>query len=182
MRTSTSGLIHGRRSLTLLSLTMAAVMLVNAGADGAKATPPGGQHGSSSPSGGSAPGQRWSSAAGQSHLVGKPGNTVVPQSTRGRYPQRPLPQQAPAGRNQAKVAAAPAGRVRGFDQATSQEAPAGRNAFERVYTNTDGTQTTEFSAAPVNYQRPDGSWQPIDARLVADARPNSNTAGQPESS
>src|SRR5690349_17596219 len=103
VRPSGSGLIHGRRLLAFLSLTMAAVLAVNAVAGGAAATPPGG-HGRRGGSAGPAPAQRWGSAAGQGHLVGKPGNTVVPRSTRGRYPQRPLPQQPPRGRNQAKVA------------------------------------------------------------------------------
>ena len=162
----TSGI--GRRSFTLLALTMAAVLLFNAAADGVSAAPGGPSGGSNATANRHAPFQRWGSAGGQSHLTGKPGNTVVPQSTRGRYPQKPLPQQAPKGRNKATVAAVKAAAPRGFDRKTSREVPAGRNAHERVYTNADGTQTTEFSAAPVNFRQPDGSWAPIDARLTAD--------------
>ncbi|HYN93017.1 MAG TPA: polymorphic toxin-type HINT domain-containing protein [Pilimelia sp.] len=63
--------------------------------------------------------------------------------------------------------------VRGYDAATSREVTTARGAHERVFTNADGTQTTQFSTAPVNYRRTDGTWAPIDDRLrpAADGRP-----------
>jgi RHS repeat-associated protein len=114
-----------------------------------------------------APEQRWGSAAGASHVVGKSGNRTVPRTTRSRYPLRPGQVAAPAApRNTATVAAPPKTSVRGFDRRTSREIPARRGAHERVFTNTDGTETTEFSGAPLNYRRPDGTWAPIDEHLV----------------
>jgi RHS repeat-associated protein len=64
------------------------------------------------------------------------------------------------------VAAPPATEVRGFDQADSRELPDARDAFERTYANADGTETTEFSATPVNYRTAEGNWAPIDPRLA----------------
>ena len=112
------------------------------------------------------PAQQWGTAAGKNRAVGKGGNRVVPPSERGRYPQKTLPQKPAGPRNKAKVVKAPAGKRTGFDRATSRELPSLRGADQRVYQNTDGSQTTEFSAEPTNYQRPDGTWAPIDTDLA----------------
>jgi RHS repeat-associated protein len=109
-----------------------------------------------------APDQRWGSASGQAHLeVGRP-NRTVPASQRSRYPRTEL--DAAAG-NTASVATGPTRRT-GFDRTTSRERPDARGAHERVYTNTDGTETTEFSATPLNFRDRDGNWLPIDTKLT----------------
>mgnify|MGYP006196673793 CR=1 FL=1 len=54
----------------------------------------------------------------------------------------------------------------GFDRATSREREDARGPHERVYANADGTETTEFSAAPVNYRTSDGAFDPIDTALT----------------
>ena len=41
-----------------------------------------------------------------------------------------------------------------------------RQESQRTFINADGTRTTEFSRDPLNFRRPDGTWQPIDTRLV----------------
>ncbi|MEV4754381.1 polymorphic toxin-type HINT domain-containing protein [Micromonospora sp. NPDC049559] len=110
------------------------------------------------------PAQRWGSPPRDaSHLEGAPANRTLPGTLRGRYPrvtwdQRPT--------NRASVAQPPAPEVHGFDRVTSRELPQARTANERVYDNGDGTQTTEFSGTPLNFRAGDGSWQPIDTKLV----------------
>ncbi len=111
-----------------------------------------------------APAQRWGSAAGQEHL--KPGavNRTLPESERGRYPR------VPGAVQPANVASAGTGATTartGFDRATSKEILGARDANRTVFANTDGTETTEVSPAPVNYRAADGSWQPIDTTLSA---------------
>ena len=112
------------------------------------------------------PGQAWGSAAGLDHTVGTGGNREVPPSLRSTYPLHRHPAMNGAGRNVAEVAAAPAAAQRGFDPATSRELPAERRANQRVFTNADGTRTTELSPEALNYRDTDGDWVPIDARLV----------------
>ena len=121
-----------------------------------------------------APKQQWAAAGkNQQHVVGKPANKTLPVSMRGRYPavkwKPPL--------NTATVVPKKS-TVRGYDEATSKPAAAQPNAYEKVYDNTDGTQTTEFSAAPVNYRAPDGTWQPIDTTLTRDGTGWRNTADE----
>ncbi|HEU5110483.1 MAG TPA: hypothetical protein VFT95_18230, partial [Micromonosporaceae bacterium] len=112
------------------------------------------------------PGQRWGSAAGQPHEAGRPGNRVVPQSLRGRYPLR-APAAAPKPRpNPAKVVAPPAPRPRGYDAARSRELTDRRDAHRRTFANPDGTLTTEYSTDAVNYRTPDGGWASVDTDLV----------------
>jgi hypothetical protein len=113
-----------------------------------------------------APRQAWGSAAGKEHVVATGRNQVKPQTLRSKYPLRPLHAKPKPARNVAKVAAAPGKHVHGFDARTSRERADGRDAFQRVFDNADGTQTTEFSQRPLNYRRPDGSWAPIDTRLL----------------
>ncbi|MBE1488907.1 LamG-like jellyroll fold domain-containing protein [Plantactinospora soyae] len=114
----------------------------------------------------SPPDQRWGSADFDQHVVDGPANRTVPQSLRGRYPLTTPSAPSAAPRNAAEAVEPPASKARGFDAETSEELPQRRNAHQRVYANADGTETTEFSSAPVNYQRPDGSWAGIDSTLV----------------
>jgi RHS repeat-associated protein len=114
-----------------------------------------------------APEQRWRSAAGQGHVMGRSGNRTVPKTLRAKYPLRSARVAAPAApSNTASVAASPKTSVAGFDQKTSRELPARRGTHQRVFSNADGTETTEFSSSPINYRRPDGGWAPINDRLV----------------
>jgi RHS repeat-associated protein len=113
-----------------------------------------------------APQQHWGSAAGESHLTGKPVNRSLPSSLRSRYPLHELDQTPQVGSNTASVVEPPEPTSAGFDQATSRELPAERSAFQRTYANADGTTTSEFSGTPINHQQADGTWAPIDTALV----------------
>ncbi|QFZ19014.1 RHS repeat-associated core domain-containing protein [Saccharothrix syringae] len=124
------------------------------------------------PGGGSAtahgPEQRWGTAADSAtagHTEGKPANRTLPDTLRGRYPRQVWEQKV---ENTAAEVEAPAPEHRGFDAATSTEIPEARTEYERTYANTDGTETTEFSGARLNYRDRDGKWVPIDTRLVGD--------------
>ncbi|WP_350274913.1 LamG-like jellyroll fold domain-containing protein [Kribbella sp. HUAS MG21] len=55
--------------------------------------------------------------------------------------------------------------VKGFDKQTSRELPEKRDRFTKTYANTDGTETSVVSPAPLNFQNPDGSWAEINANL-----------------
>jgi RHS repeat-associated protein len=113
------------------------------------------------------PGQVWGSAADGTgaHFEGSPANRTLPASVRSRYPKQNWDQQVD---NTVTEAEPPSTEVRGFDEKASTEQPARRSEFERVYTNTDGTETTEFSTAKLNYQGKDGAWTPVDPTLVDD--------------
>jgi RHS repeat-associated protein len=113
-----------------------------------------------------APGQRWDSAAGQPHVVGASRNTTVPASLRSRYPLRAAVAAPAPPANPASVVEAPVSQARGFDPASSTEMPAARGRWQTTYANADGTETTQFSARPINFQGPDGQWSPVDTRLV----------------
>jgi hypothetical protein len=56
---------------------------------------------------------------------------------------------------------------RAFNPKTSKELPAQRSATVREFQNEDGTRTRRVYSQPVNAQRPDGSWAPIDLDLTA---------------
>ncbi|WP_306210198.1 polymorphic toxin-type HINT domain-containing protein [Actinoplanes sp. RD1] len=113
-----------------------------------------------------APEQRWGDASGLDPVAGGTRkNTWNPQSLRAKYPLRKTPQ-APA--NVAEVKPAPAKARTGFQPGASKELPAERGAHERTYANADGTQTTQFSATPLNYRKADGTWAPVDSTLRAD--------------
>ncbi|MFF3393655.1 LamG-like jellyroll fold domain-containing protein [Streptomyces sp. NPDC002669] len=113
------------------------------------------------------PGQRWGSAEGRGHTAGGPGNTEPPRSLRAKYPLKPPRPARPEVRpNSVEVTAPPAGRVTGFDRATSEEIVAERDARSRTYANQDGTRTTEISTTPINYRDGKGGWRPIDAKLT----------------
>ncbi|HEY9472298.1 MAG TPA: DUF6531 domain-containing protein, partial [Mycobacteriales bacterium] len=124
-----------------------------------------------------APSQRWGTAAGQDHIVGSSGNRTEPKTLRGQYPLRHEPPTPQARPNTARVVTAAPTPVRGYDPRTSTELPKRRGAHERTYANVDGTQTSVFSTAPVNYRRPDGSWAPIDPRLVPAGSSAGGSAG-----
>lgn len=99
-------------------------------------------------------------------------NFVVPPSMRSFYPLDTddvgEPGESPAEPPQAKVGVGPAKAVKGFDTKTSRELPALRSRFHQVFSNSDGTQTTVFSQAPMNYRHADGTWAPIDTTLSRD--------------
>ncbi|WP_053733756.1 RHS repeat-associated core domain-containing protein [Nocardia sp. NRRL S-836] len=138
-----------------MALALVVVLLGSIAAD----AQPGGDGHRTTP----APGQRWGSAAGLSHLADGKVNRSLPATERGRYP-RVTGVVEPA--NTAAVEQGPVPARTGFDRAASKEVTAARNAFEKSYTNTDGTETTEISATPVHYRGADGAWQPIDTTVV----------------
>ncbi|TCC36938.1 LamG-like jellyroll fold domain-containing protein [Kribbella sindirgiensis] len=55
--------------------------------------------------------------------------------------------------------------VKGFDKQTSRELPEKRDRFTQTFVNTDGTETSVVSPAPLNFEKPDGSWAEINANL-----------------
>ncbi|WP_083752044.1 RHS repeat-associated core domain-containing protein [Saccharothrix sp. ALI-22-I] len=109
------------------------------------------------------PGQRWGEAqADPDHLEGAPNNNTVPESLRSRYPKV----EWDAGpQNAASVVEPPVTEAKGFQEGESREKAEGRTKYEKVYTNPDGSETTEFSAGPVNYRDGD-EWKPIETDLV----------------
>ncbi|WP_162890457.1 DNRLRE domain-containing protein [Streptomyces olivoreticuli] len=113
-------------------------------------------------------GQRWGSAAGLDHLDGsaKPVKADGPQTLHGKYAVEHPDTSVPDAHNEAEVKEAPAKDVKGYDPKSSTETPDKRDEFQRTFTNQDGSQTTQFSKERLNYRAGDGSWQPIDARLV----------------
>ncbi|MGW0505907.1 LamG-like jellyroll fold domain-containing protein [Micromonospora sp. NPDC003241] len=147
-------------------------MTLNLGGSGVVGLPPlpAGQR---SPDGGGVaaagakPGQQWGSAAGRAAVARQKVNRELPTTERGHYPLRRPAEAVKPPQNEARVAKRPAGAAKGFDPATSRERPAERDARKRVYDNADGSQTTEFSAAPFNFRRLDGSWAPIDSALMS---------------
>lgn len=123
-----------------------------------------------------APDQRWGSAAGQPHIEPGKVNRVAPRSYRSRYPATRTTNDQ---KNKATVETGPVHQT-GFDRRTSRELADRRGAHERTYANTDGTETTEFSATPIHYQNATGDWQAIDTTLTPAAdgwRNDTNVAG-----
>jgi RHS repeat-associated protein len=116
---------------------------------------------------GQLPVQRQSQAGGQAE-VGKNLNNVIPPSLRSQYPLRPITKTPPSTIQPIESTEDSTTALRGFDPGSSKEIPTRRSRFEQVFANRDGTQTTAFSQVPVNYQRPDGSWAPIDNTLRRD--------------
>ena len=123
------------------------------------------------------PDQRWGDAAGLTHEESKGrGNIADPESLQSKYP--PIEgQDDPSGRNEARVVGAAERSVSGFDAATSHELPELRGSTQRTFANADGTRTTEFSREPMNFRSSDGSWEPIDTRLVPQAADGSPREG-----
>ncbi|MEU8160051.1 polymorphic toxin-type HINT domain-containing protein [Micromonospora parva] len=156
---------------SLLAAALAGVLILNLGGSGVTALPAGGSRdrdgvASTGRGGGAKPSQAWGSAAGKAHVTSGRPNRDLPKSLRGQYPPHKLADKPAPGRNKASVATAPVDDTRGFDKRTSRERPAERAVDQRVFDNADGTQTTEFSSAPINYRKPDGSWAAIDHTLV----------------
>ncbi|WP_268995872.1 RHS repeat-associated core domain-containing protein [Saccharothrix luteola] len=121
------------------------------------------------------PGQRWGEAqADPDHLDGAPDNHTVPDSLRSRYPKVEWDVHP---HNTASVETPPATETKGFEEGKSQEKPEARTKHEKVYTNPDGTETTEFSAGPVHYRDGD-QWKPIEPRLVPDDQGWHNAADE----
>lgn len=60
----------------------------------------------------------------------------------------------------------PKARV-GFDRSTSQRDAKLSSRAANTYRNADGSTTEHVFSSPVNFQAPDGSWQPIDTTLVS---------------
>lgn len=149
-----------------LGAALVVVLAANLGGSGIAGLPTGGRITSPEHVAQAKPGQRWGSAADAKSEVSGPGNTTVPQSLRGQYPLHRFEAEPLPVRNAATVAKAPPVDAVGYDAQTSQEQATGREAYRRVFDNADGTQTSEYSATPVNYQRADGSWAPIDTDLV----------------
>ncbi|MER7415912.1 polymorphic toxin-type HINT domain-containing protein [Micromonospora peucetia] len=116
-----------------------------------------------------APRQRWDGAPDTDEASRRQANRKIPASQRSRHPQHSLPQQPTAPSNKASVQQPPAKQARGYQPGTSQELAQERDARRQVYANADGTQTTVFSTAPINYPAPGGGWAPIDPKLTADA-------------
>ncbi|MFD9704137.1 RHS repeat-associated core domain-containing protein [Lentzea sp. NPDC059081] len=116
-----------------------------------------------------APDQSWGTAADQPHETEGTGaaNRAMPRSELAKYPQPNFPAAPEPPPNSAREVAAPVGFT-GYDAATSKEDESKRDANSRTFHNTDGTETTEFSQARTNYRKPDGSWAPIDTKLVRD--------------
>ncbi|MFD0688592.1 polymorphic toxin-type HINT domain-containing protein [Actinomadura fibrosa] len=162
------GALRGGRSATVYRLIVVAVVLslianIQDGAVGTLA----GLGSSPSPHG---PKQRWGSATeNRAHVEGTTRNTGQPTSLRARYPLQASNKSPRPPQNTATVEKSPVPDetpVRGFDSQSSRELPDRRDAYARTYANADGTQSTEVSVRPVNYRRPDGSWAPVDTRLV----------------
>jgi hypothetical protein len=48
-----------------------------------------------------------------------------------------------------------------------EDLPSLRSEYTRVTRNSDGTLTAEISTRPLHYEKPDGSWAPVDSVLRA---------------
>lgn len=112
------------------------------------------------------PSQSGGSAAGLSHDAGANKNDTIPTSYRSRHPLIRFDGTASKLPDTARVVATKRPRLSGFSAATSVELPSLRTADQRTYRNTDGTQTTVYSGAPINYRDGAGHWQPIKPALV----------------
>ncbi|MEU9704730.1 LamG-like jellyroll fold domain-containing protein [Streptomyces sp. NPDC047981] len=138
------------------------------------------------PGPGPLPHQDWGSARGRAHHAS--GDTTDSLAPGGR--KRPLtaPGELPADAGTAAVrlpgepkppASVPFSRTTpprpaeggrtapGFDAEASVEVAGERRENARTFSNPDGTFTTRFYNEPVNHRTPNGSWTPIDNRLVA---------------
>ncbi|MER7249757.1 LamG-like jellyroll fold domain-containing protein [Kribbella sp. NPDC000426] len=96
-------------------------------------------------------------------------NKVQPPSLRDMFPITP-PKSVNAAKEQPAPKAVKASppeftAVKGFDKLTSRELPEKRDRFSQTFENADGTETSMLSPAPLNFQKPDGSWAEIDANL-----------------
>jgi RHS repeat-associated protein len=115
----------------------------------------------------SAPAQKLGS--GKIPPAPKQTNTVKPPSLRSMFPvneakpvdptaEQPAPKDVPPLPPQQSA-------VKGFDAKTSRELTEKRDRFTQTFVNTDTTETTVISPAPLNFQKADGSWADIDPNL-----------------
>ncbi|MET9230419.1 LamG-like jellyroll fold domain-containing protein [Lentzea sp. NPDC003310] len=128
-----------------------------------------------------APDQHWGSAADQPHETESPGgaNRAMPKSELAKYPQPNFPAAPAPPPNEAKQVDAPNGFT-GFNPGSSKEDATKRDANSRTFRNTDGTLTTEYSQAPLHFQRSDGTWVPVDTTIVPDGDGFRNAADSVE--
>lgn len=114
-----------------------------------------------------APAQRLGAGKLPAPVVGR--NKVKPPTLRDMFPVTPAKPVDAAAEQPAPKAVEPVpskhAPVKGFDKQTSRELPDKRDRFSQTFANTDGTETSMFSPAPLNFQKPDGSWQEINANL-----------------
>ncbi|WP_460526764.1 RHS repeat-associated core domain-containing protein [Flindersiella endophytica] len=61
-------------------------------------------------------------------------------------------------------------KAQGFNAKTSVALPKERTATTETYANADGTKTRRTYTTPVNAQRPDGTWAPIDLTLAPNGK------------
>ncbi|CAM5467433.1 laminin G [Streptomyces canus] len=150
---------------------------------------------SAAASSGTAPDQRWGSAAGRSHTASADATDATAKgghdgalTGRGELPAEqtesvtrlPGTAKAPEPGALQKVSSPGVIPPQGFDSKRSKELKGERAAQERTYLNPDGTYTTRFYNEPVNFQAKDGSWEPIDSTLVPrdDSGPSTMSAGE----
>ncbi|WP_158864170.1 PA14 domain-containing protein [Leifsonia sp. AG29] len=69
------------------------------------------------------------------------------------------------------------GGVEGFDANTSSVSS--RSQFETVFQNTDGTKTAQFSTDPLNVERSDGSWVPVNTQVTTGASGDRTVSDHP---
>jgi large repetitive protein len=90
------------------------------------------------------------------------GNGRPPGAVSGTLPEHRLSERADRPEAGSGRAAA------GFDAATSRRVQDGSSATVDVFENADGSVTRRIYAQPVNFLAADGTWQPIETRLVRD--------------
>jgi hypothetical protein len=117
------------------------------------------------------PTQQKGSAAGQPDVVVTGSNDAVSPSMRSRYPVLYHPARTattvPASAS-ADDAAAPVaeGLAKGYQEGRSAERAELRTRSTSVYDNPDGTQTTVYGQAPLNYRDDAGRWQTVSPGLT----------------
>ncbi|MFE3858155.1 DNRLRE domain-containing protein [Streptomyces griseorubiginosus] len=148
-----------------------------------------------SASSGTAPDQRWGSAAGRSHTAladatdatarggrdgALPGLGELPAEQTDSVTRLPSTAKPPEPGAVQKVPSPGIAAPQGFDSKRSKELKGERTAQERTYLNPDGTRTTRFYNEQVNFQAKDGSWKPINNTLVPrqDAGPSTMSAAE----
>lgn len=155
----------------VIAVSLSCVLVLNTAMSGVPGLPRPAGRGSHAPANTVAPQQNWGGVPGSSGAAAaaQKVNRTVPASQRSRYPQHTLPQDPAAPANIASVETPPSSQARGYEAGVSPELLDRRGEYEQVYSNVDGTETTVFSAAPINYLNRAGEWEPIDASLAGDA-------------
>lgn len=117
----------------------------------------------------SAPAQQVGSASRSVPATAEEENTDRPPSLRSMYPLiEPDPAEMPTPPQVVEVKSPEVEPEPSFEAKTSQELPQRRDEFSKTFANSDKTETTVFSQAPINYQKPDGSWAPINTKVIED--------------